>query len=376
MFRGQNSVTETALSYVGTVVGAGFASGQEIAQFFGRSEPKSLWGILLATLLFALCGELILNLSARGRATHYGEFLREVCGRSLGKFYDTGSFVFFSGVLLVMMSGSGALWREIFGFTYLLGVLALTGPVLISLTFGTRGVAKLNLIVVPFLILFIVALCTLALGGWQGLRSEFDTGLRASEAIGFSGRWWFQAFIFVGNNLLLSSAVLFSLARGKDRAAVRGSGILGGFLLGLLALPVYLVTASGRYPLGEVPLYAAASSLGWGGEWIYSSALWLALLTTSVGAAQGLVGRLQASGGRGWVWLALTIALLSLAATRGFPTLVRQVYGSFGVLSLPFLAMLVLKGFRVKSGGKIGGTLWRGNTREPLAGGLEVTVRE
>ena len=37
-----------AATYVGTVVGAGFASGQEVLQFFGLLGPSGPLGILLA----------------------------------------------------------------------------------------------------------------------------------------------------------------------------------------------------------------------------------------------------------------------------------------------------------------------------------------
>ena len=45
-----------AMTYIGAVVGAGFASGQELWQFFARWGFSGWLGILLAGLLFALAG--------------------------------------------------------------------------------------------------------------------------------------------------------------------------------------------------------------------------------------------------------------------------------------------------------------------------------
>ncbi len=46
--------------YVGTVIGAGFASGREIIDFFGVYGIKGIWGIVIAGLLFSLVGSLLL----------------------------------------------------------------------------------------------------------------------------------------------------------------------------------------------------------------------------------------------------------------------------------------------------------------------------
>ncbi len=44
------------MGYLGAVIGAGFASWQEIVQFFVAYELYGMKGALVATGLFALCG--------------------------------------------------------------------------------------------------------------------------------------------------------------------------------------------------------------------------------------------------------------------------------------------------------------------------------
>jgi hypothetical protein len=43
------SVFQIASAYIGTVVGAGFASGQEVLLFFATCGYEGLWGILVST---------------------------------------------------------------------------------------------------------------------------------------------------------------------------------------------------------------------------------------------------------------------------------------------------------------------------------------
>ena len=56
------STLKVAAAYIGTVVGAGFATGQEILQFFNRFGVMGLVGIVIATIMFVVFGYLIMDL--------------------------------------------------------------------------------------------------------------------------------------------------------------------------------------------------------------------------------------------------------------------------------------------------------------------------
>ena len=61
--KGNNlSTLKVAATYIGTVVGAGFASGQESLQFFAIFKGRGLIGLLIVTILFILYGYIIMEL--------------------------------------------------------------------------------------------------------------------------------------------------------------------------------------------------------------------------------------------------------------------------------------------------------------------------
>jgi Uncharacterized membrane protein len=67
--------------YAGTVIGAGFASGQEIMQFFISFGVYGLWGAGLATVLFVYLGLLVMLLAVRLQAVNYQDLLRYLLGK-------------------------------------------------------------------------------------------------------------------------------------------------------------------------------------------------------------------------------------------------------------------------------------------------------
>ena len=51
---------EDCFIYIGTVIGAGFASGREIIEFFGVYGVKGIFGMIISGVLFSLAGSLLL----------------------------------------------------------------------------------------------------------------------------------------------------------------------------------------------------------------------------------------------------------------------------------------------------------------------------
>ena len=54
MFEEAKNIFKVASIYIATIVGAGFASGREIVQFFTSYYRGGFYGILLTGVLFAL----------------------------------------------------------------------------------------------------------------------------------------------------------------------------------------------------------------------------------------------------------------------------------------------------------------------------------
>jgi uncharacterized membrane protein YkvI len=63
MLRTWWEVVRIAFTYIGTIVGAGFASGQEILQFFTKYGWMALFTIGLSTLLFIWLGIKVMLIS-------------------------------------------------------------------------------------------------------------------------------------------------------------------------------------------------------------------------------------------------------------------------------------------------------------------------
>ena len=103
---------KVAAVYIGTIVGAGFATGQEVLQFFNRFGIWGLGGLAVATILFIVFGYIIMDLGRVLNARSHLEVIRYSGGNILGTFIDIVITIFLFGSLTAMIAGTGALFEQ------------------------------------------------------------------------------------------------------------------------------------------------------------------------------------------------------------------------------------------------------------------------
>lgn len=122
---GRISTLKIAATYIGTIIGAGFASGQEILQFFAVYGSMGFLGVLVVTVLFAVFGFIIINMGFRLHSHSYLE--------------------------IITLAGAGALFKDQLGIPNMWGNLLVTVFTLVTVFLGINGVINSLSIIVPFL---------------------------------------------------------------------------------------------------------------------------------------------------------------------------------------------------------------------------------
>lgn len=336
-------VLQVAATYVGTVVGAGFASGQETLRFFAVFGNHGSWGILVATALFVVLGVAVMDLGHTLGAASHQELLIYTCGPALGRFMDLLVTSFLLASLSVMLAGGGAVMAQQFGLSTGLGITLTAVVSVVTVLFGLRGLVAANGVVVPMLTSFVV-LVTVGTLWRQGL-GPLRLGLQWPE-LAAAPHWLLAALLYVAYNLILAVAVLAPLgATVSDPSVRRQGGILGGLGLGLLALLIKLALGSHLPEIGrsEVPLLFIAQSYAPSFQVIYALVLWAEIYTTAIGSLYGFASRLSLL--RRWDYPLMVLGSAALAAwgsQAGFSRLVSLLYPLYGYASLVFLGSLGL----------------------------------
>lgn len=336
-----------AATYIGTVVGAGFASGQEVLQFFGLLGPSGLAAIGVAIFGFLLFGEIIMEAGRKIGATSHLPLLRHTTGR-LAPVLDIVITFFLFGALAAMIAGAGSVLQQEFSVPWAAGAGMLALLTIVTVMYGFEGVVTAISAVVPFLIASVLIVSLAILYAQEPRLGTPPAHVRPPV------RYWPAAGVtYISYNVIMSVPVLASLGGVlRSRKEAMWSAVLGTAGLGLSLLLVYLSLVS-SFPSVvnyEVPLAYLASSIHQAGGPFYTVVFLAEVYTTAVANLYGFAARLAGPGsGRFRVTAVVSGALAMWAASAGFSNLVRVVYPAVGWAGLAFLLALLVHFFRHSS---------------------------
>ncbi|MDI7247939.1 MAG: hypothetical protein QME92_10815 [Bacillota bacterium] len=347
-----------AATYIGTVVGAGFASGQEVLQFFGHFGMKGIPAVGLAVALFSLYGYFILELGRRLGARSHLPVVREAGGRVVGTAVDGVITFFLFGALAAMTAGAGAVFDEQFGVPSAVGNVLLVVAALLTVLAGIHGVVTAISAVVPALLVAVVGIGIATL-----LRTPLHpAAIRALDpARAAVPSWPLAAVVYVSYNIVLAVGVLAPLgaiAAGGPRTLKLGA-VLGGLGLGVgaFAIDLALLATLPQSATLQVPMIYIAGRFPVLVQVGYTLVLLLEIYTTAVGNLYGFVARIAKPRSAAFRWLVVATSVIALLAGRlGFSRIVRILYPAVGYAGLLLLLALTYRLIQgILSGSRPGG---------------------
>lgn len=320
---------------VGTMIGAGYASGRELWQFFGDESG-------LAIILFAICFTIscfvIMSVSYRQQSTDYVPILNIIMGRKLSGIYDVLIFFYLFTTTVVMIAGSGATVQA-HNYPYWAGVLVIVILLILLFLRDINGLLSMNQYIVPLLI--------------AGLLYVLLSFIWAEKIPLFSywhhQRNWTAAFPFTALNILPLIAVIGAIGHKiKSKSEIWITCVGSGLILGCVSY-LYnssLIEIADEMLIYEIPLFAILKDYPFKMVIFMSILLWFAIFTTAAAGVLGIVTRVQHYINIP-LWLLVTFTLVTMIPLTafGFSTLIRYIYPVYGVLNLYVLVKLLLYPF-------------------------------
>lgn len=331
------------MTIVGTTIGAGFASGREIWEFFGSYGEEGRFGILLSMALYFAVSVIILHIGWKKRTQHYSEVLRAVIGPRMARYFDGYVILSLLTSVLVMVAGSGATLEQWNG-SFTLGTLLMAAAVVLVLFFDLKGILSLNTALMPTMAAILIIVCLQAL--WSGGETA---GLIENEPENPLLPVWPSAITYAAFNMVSLLAVLSTMgSQIRHPAEIWIACLLGVSCLAVLAglYNASLLQVSHLISQYNIPLFALIRDYSTIWNLTISLVLWFAIYTTAVSNMHGLVFRLadRFPLPRWAAGLVIMAALVPLSQW-GFVPLVQFLYPLYGVLNLFLFTLFLLYPF-------------------------------
>ncbi|MGI6345451.1 MAG: hypothetical protein ACOX18_10535 [Bacillota bacterium] len=327
------------LTLIGALVGAGFASGQEIQQFFIRDNASWLSGIIVSVLLFLALMLFLTEISWRNRIDSYQQLLIHLSGPSVGQLFQHLFALFLWFGLIIMLAGSSTLLQVQLGMPRLLAAVATAVLVYLVGWQQVAGLARANEVLVPtllFLVLFFF------------LRSFIAPASPPPPAALPPGHsWLWSAVLYVAFNSALLLVIIPPLvAAARDRQAAYQGVCLAAVGIGCLMTVISSLLA--RYNTvargAEIPLLGVAAELLPEFPSLYAVLLWIALATTAFANFDGMRQYLQQTLPAAYSgYLLAALILATLASQWSFAGLVGLLYPLMGYFCFIFYLISLVR---------------------------------
>ena len=150
-------VISITLVIIGALIGAGFASGQEIFSFFYIYGKNGIYGILIMSLLIGIFIYKSLKIIKYENIQNYDEFLKNLIrNKKIKDFADILINIFILISFYIMIAGFGAYLEQELHINSILGSGILSIICYFIFQSNLKGVVKVNQFLIPILIVVIV----------------------------------------------------------------------------------------------------------------------------------------------------------------------------------------------------------------------------
>ncbi len=317
---------------IGTLIGAGFASGQEIYIFFYQYGVKGIFGIIISSVLLGFVTYKVLSISKENEVTNYKNFLKKFIKQERYlEIFNSIMNIFILITFYIMIAGFGAYFEQQWGIHALIGSILLAIICYFVFLRDVSGLIKVSQYIVPLLMgsLLIIGINVIDFG------NIFEIIHYVPENT--SWKWILDSVLYGSYNTILLIPVLIALrnliSNKKEQNMI---SVLTAVLIILLSFIVFFILAKIDVNIQnlEMPAVYVASKISPIFQYIYGFIILSSILTTSISLGTSLLENI-AHTKKKYKQYAILICISSvLVSNIGFSNLVNLLYPVFGYIGL------------------------------------------
>lgn len=331
-----------AAVFIGTVVGAGLASGQEIIQFFTLYGYKSYFGIILCGIFYIAAGMMTMDLSYKYKLSSYKDLIYMCCGKYLGLVIDLLTTFYLFGGTCIILAGSGSIFFEHFGLPRILGIVIMAAATMVVVFYSTEGLIFINSIIVPCMIAVIIMISVITITGRIGSEVSILQDIKDTPVL--KSNWFLSSILYSSFNMLFATGVLAPMtsdikrSKGVFRGIIFGS--IGLFFLTFIINIILMLNEPNIFKF-SIPMLYIARSAGPLASFALSIVIWLEMFSTAVSDVYSLAKKAYHNLKVNYkLSIVLLLVLAFPFASIGFENLIKILYPSFGVISFIYIVCL------------------------------------
>lgn len=351
---------KSVLMFAGAIcaylIGSGFATGQEVFQFFTASGTKGIIATLI--FLFIMCTA-TLTLCKVGQKEKFENpyyVFNYYCGKTVGDIYIWYSVILNYCIFVVMLAGGGATINQYFGIpTYIgtgfIAILALGTAIL-----GMEKLVKIIGVLGPIKIILVTILgiaAIIPLLKQPELLSQGEMALRASGVKAVSSNWAWSGALYAFLCLMMSVPFVVNCgASAKNVKEAKTIGIVGivTFTGAIIMLVIAELVNCSSIIGKEVPTLAIASNISPIFGTVFSILIIVAIYSAVSSLLVMTVRKFAVDKTKQFnnISVVLTIVGMLFGGILPFNKLVNILYPLAGYSAIVFIGFMIYKELKIR----------------------------
>ena len=322
------------LVIIGALIGAGFASGQEIYSFFYSYGPMGLIGIFITCVLIGVTIYKSLKTIYIYKIDNYNEFLRVfIKNEKITKIINIIINILLLVTFYIMIAGFGAYFEQELGTNKLFGssILAILSAIIFFSS--VKGVLKVSECIVPILIIFVIFI------GGINLLTVNNEKVHTIIKRG----WILSSITYCSYNMILLIPVLISLRKQiSSKSDIKYIAILSGILMIIMSVMIYMLLMKIDFDINtlEMPIVYVITTFFVKFKTIYAFIILLSIFTTAISVGIGFFQNMCKTK-KSYPQFVIFMCITSLLVSNfGFSNLVNfsyPLFGYFGIIQMFYI---------------------------------------
>ena len=348
-------------------IGSGFATGQEIIQYFTAYGAQGVLAVLLFLVIFLYYNFNFAKAGAEERFEKGNDVYKYFCGKYIGTFFDYYSTVFCYMSFFVMVGGAASTLNQQYGLHPYIGGTILAVVTILTVVGGLNSLVDKIGAVGPAIVVLCIAIGLITVirdaanipAGLEIIKTGAFTGATETNTIKNAGANWLMSGISYAGFVLLWFAS-FTAALGAQN---KKKDLYHGILWGAVAVCVAIVLVS----FAQIANINTPDSTGtmyvWNADipnlilaeriWkpfsaIFAIVVFGGIYTTAVPLLYNPAARFAKEGTSQFKMLTIVLGLIGLVVGLFVPfrTLVNYIYVLNGYLGAVLIIFMVVKNVR------------------------------
>lgn len=284
---------EIAMGFTGSLLGAGFVSGQEVMQFFGVFGIYGLIAMPISLALLYILGCFVMKTARKTGITEFDRIIIRKDIHWLRGFFSLTYIFYLFGTVVIMVAGTGALLNQLYGVPAIIGSALMTILLGVVALWEAKGVLTVFSITVPVMIVVGMVIGVLSI-------LTFETNSIAATPFSnenpLLGNWVMATLAFVSYNMMGAISILVPISPDvKEEGSIHRGMLRGIIQLSLVFICILLPMILFRDMVehAELPMLALANKVNPILGIVYSLLLFTGMFGTALSFLYGVAYRIR-----------------------------------------------------------------------------------